>query len=108
LELRKTLLSFVQSVKRKTKKIMTTKIKLSDKQKEVIAKLRADDNKRIFYKQGYNSWAMFTRCQGIEIVSVATVSALWRLKVIDTDGSEQKRLSSFSLSLTELGKTIEL
>lgn len=83
-------------------------MKLSKKQKDVIMILRADDKKRILYEQGIKDNAFYTRTRGVQIISISTASALWRLKIIDVDGSVQKRQSSFSLSLTELGKTIKL
>ena len=72
------------------------KIKLSDKQKEVISRLR--DGEIMHYMTGLNSYCFWSKTY--KNVSWATIGRLEYLKLIERTKDK--------VELTELGKTIDL
>jgi hypothetical protein len=88
----------------------TNKIKLSDKQKEVIRLMREGWGTAITYGMYAGAWMQKNGIgKGGESKSLRpdTVHRLIDLKLIE-DNNESKRYSDKHFSLTELGKTIKL
>lgn len=89
---------------------MEKKIKLSDKQKEVIKLMREGCEATISRGFSSGAWLQFGKIgyggKSYD-VSIATLHALIDKKIIK-DNNTSKSLSQSHFSLTELGKTIQL